>query len=147
MNTFCRRVRYMLHIWAVEQTVWDSLHNHNTCHIYHIQYGVVHKLRHTLTGGGGHQICDKLWQGGGGVSSFVMSHESFWYACYRQSYQKGKVWRPKCFYSIYNSFLLQPMRKFCRYCQWINCFCSIFPIVSQSLDLQLIANYIVVLSM
>jgi len=29
-------------------------------------YGVVHKWRHTLTGGGGHQICDKLWQGGGG---------------------------------------------------------------------------------
>jgi len=40
----------------------------------------------------GHQICDKLWQGG--VSSFVMSHELFWYACYTQSYQKGRVWRP-----------------------------------------------------
>jgi len=68
-------------------------------------YGVVHKWRHTLTGGGGHQICDKLWQGGGGgVSSFVMLHESFWYACYTQSYQKGKVWRSKCSSSIYNSF-------------------------------------------
>jgi len=51
-------------------------------------------------------------RGRGGVSSFVMSHESFWYACYTHSYQKGKVWRPICFYSIYNSFLLQPMRKF-----------------------------------
>jgi len=55
----------------------------------------------------GHQICDK-----GVVSCFVMSEESFWYACYTQSYQKGKVWRPKCFYSIHNGFLLQPMRKF-----------------------------------
>ena len=37
---------------------------------------------------------------------------------------------------------------FCRYCWWINSFCSIFPIVRQSLlDLQLMANYIVVLSM
>jgi len=53
--------------------------------------------------------CDK---GEGGVSSFVTSHESYWYACYTQSYQKGKVWRPICFYSIYNSFLLQSMNKF-----------------------------------
>jgi len=45
-------------------------------------------------------------------SSFVMSHESFWYAGCTQSYQKGKVWRPICFYSIYSSFLLQPMRKY-----------------------------------
>jgi len=42
--------------------------------------------------------CDKVK---GGVSR--MSHESFWYACYKQSYQKGKVWRPICFYSICNS--------------------------------------------
>jgi len=49
---------------------------------------------------------------GRGESSFVMSHESFWYACYTHSYQKGMVWRPICFYSIYNSFLLQPMRTF-----------------------------------
>jgi len=73
----------------------------------HLHIGVVHKWCHTLTGGGGHQICDK---GRGGVSSFVMSHESFWCACYTQSYQKGRVW--KCFYSICNSFLLQAMRKF-----------------------------------
>jgi len=70
---------------------------------------VVHKWCHTLLGGGGHQICDK---GEGVGSSFVTSHESFWYACYTQTYQKGKVWRLECFYSIYNSFPLQPMRKF-----------------------------------
>jgi len=42
--------------------------------------------------------CDK---GEGGVSSFVMSHESFWYACHTQSYHQGKVWRSIRFYSIY----------------------------------------------
>jgi len=36
----------------------------------------------------------------------------------------------------------------CRYYWWVNCFCSIFPIVSQYLlDVQLMPNYIVVLSM
>ena len=66
--------------------------------------GVVHKWRHTLTGVTRFVTnCDK---GEGGLSSFVMSHESFWYACYTHSYQQGKVWRPKCFYCIYSSFLL-----------------------------------------
>ena len=38
--------------------------------------GVVHKWRHTLLGGGGHQICDKLWQGEGGESLVLWCHTS-----------------------------------------------------------------------
>ena len=73
--------------------------------------GVVHKWRHTLTGRGCQQICEKLWHGGGGVNGFVMSHESFWYASYTQH------GRPQKF------FQRGPTSKFClpiSSCWWYN---------------------------
>jgi len=74
-------------------------------------YGVVHKWRHTLTGERGSPV---LWQiVTRGKSVVLWCHTSrFDMHATRSRTRKERCGGPKCFYSICNSFLLQPMRKF-----------------------------------
>ena len=111
--------------------------------------GVVHKWRHTLTVGRG---SPDLWQivtRGREDSVVLWCHTShFDMHATRTHTSKERCGGQNVSIAFTVVFCCNQWENVCRYCQWINCFCSVFPIVSQSLlDLQLMANYIVVLSM